>query len=119
MLLPVLGDAEAVTATRGPADAVLLTMRHSSGAASSATVGLTAPAAAAGVEVTLRGTAGVTSLPRRQDGPEVAYQHAVDALLTAAGTGLPNACDIHFGLRVTEILAAAEESLPSLMPHGS
>ncbi len=49
----------------------------------------------------------------------MAYRHAVDALLTAAETGLPNACDIHFGLRVTEILAAAEESLPSLMPHGS
>ncbi|MCL7494271.1 Gfo/Idh/MocA family oxidoreductase [Streptomyces sp. MCA2] len=119
VLLPVLGDAEAVTATRGPDDAVLLTMRHGSGAASSATVGLTAPAAAAGVEVTLRGTAGVTSLPRRQDGPDVAYHHAVDALLTAADTGLPNACDIHFGLRVTEILAAAEESLPALMSHGS
>ncbi|MGW7252489.1 Gfo/Idh/MocA family protein [Streptomyces decoyicus] len=119
VLLPVLGDAEAVTATRGPDDAVLLTMRHGSGAASSATVGLTAPAAAAGVEVTLRGTAGVTSLPRRQDGPDVAYRHAVDALLTAADTGLPNACDIHFGLRVTEILAAAEESLPALMSHGS
>ncbi|WP_406217384.1 Gfo/Idh/MocA family protein [Streptomyces decoyicus] len=119
VLLPVLGDAEAVTATRGPDDAVLLTMHHGSGAASSATVGLTAPAAAAGVEVTLRGTAGVTSLPRRQDGPDVAYRHAVDALLTAADTGLPNACDIHFGLRVTEILAAAEASLPALMPHGS
>ncbi|WP_326621326.1 Gfo/Idh/MocA family oxidoreductase [Streptomyces decoyicus] len=119
VLLPVLGDAETVTATRGPDDAVLLAMRHGSGAASSATVGLTAPAAAAGVEVTLRGTAGVTSLPRRQDGPDVAYRHAVDALLTAADTGLPNACDIHFGLRVTEILAAAEASLPALMPHGS
>lgn len=127
VLLPVLGDAEAVTATRGPADAVLLTMRHSSGAASSATLGLTAPAAASGVEVTLRGTAGITSLPRRQDGPEAAYRHAIDALLAAAETGLPNACDLHFGLRVTEILAAAEEALspavpresPPLMPQGA
>ncbi|MFK0265894.1 Gfo/Idh/MocA family protein [Streptomyces angustmyceticus] len=119
VLLPVLGDAEAVTATRGPGDAVLLTLRHSSGAASSATLGLTAPAAAAGVEVTLRGTAGTTSLPRRQDGPEVAYGHAVDALLAAVETGLPNACDLHFGLRVTEILAAAEETLPPLMPQES
>ncbi|MFE6743072.1 Gfo/Idh/MocA family protein [Streptomyces tubercidicus] len=116
VLLAVLGDAEAVTATRGPADTVLLTMRHSSGAASTATVGLTAPAAAAGVDLTLRGTAGITTLPRRLDGPEPAYHRAVDALLAAAATGLPNACDIHFGLRVTEILAAAEESLSPLMP---
>ncbi|GAA2610885.1 Gfo/Idh/MocA family protein [Streptomyces tubercidicus] len=116
VLLPVLGDAEAVTATRGPADTVLLTMRHSSGAASTATVGLTAPAAAAGVDLTLRGTAGITTLPRRLDGPEPAYHRAVDALLAAAATGLPNACDIHFGLRVTEILAAAQESLSPLMP---
>ena len=41
----------------------------------------------------------------------MAYHRAVDALLAAAGTGLPNACDIHFGLRVTEILAAAEGTL--------
>ncbi|MGA4953953.1 Gfo/Idh/MocA family protein [Streptomyces lydicamycinicus] len=116
VLLPVLGDAEAVTATRGPADTVLLTMRHSSGAASTATVGLAAPAAAAGVEITLRGTAGITTLPRRLDGPEPAYHRAVDALLAATATGLPNACDVHFGLRVTEILAAAEETLSPLMP---
>ncbi|WP_330477528.1 Gfo/Idh/MocA family oxidoreductase [Streptomyces platensis] len=116
VLLPVLGDAEAVTATRGPADTVLLTMCHSSGAASTATVGLAAPAAAAGVEITLRGTAGITTLPRRLDGPEPAYHRAVDALLAAAATGLPNACDVHFGLRVTEILAAAEETLSPLMP---
>lgn len=119
VLLPVLGDAEEVTATRGPADTVLLTMRHSSGAASTATVGLTAPAAAAGVEVTLRGTAGVTTLPRRQHGPGPAYHRALDALLAAVETGLPNACDVHFGLRVTEILAAAEESLAPLMPQRS
>lgn len=116
VLLAVLGDAEAVTATRGPADTVLLTMRHSSGAAGTATVGLTAPAAAAGVDITLRGAAGITTLPRRQDGPGPAYHRAVDALLAAAATGLPNACDIHFGLRVTEILAAAEGSLSPLMP---
>lgn len=112
---------EAVTATRGPADAVLLTMRHSSGAASTATVALTAPAAAAGVEITLRGSAGTTCLPRRPDGPDgpkAAYHRAVDALLAAAASGLPNACDLRFGLRVTEVLAAAEATLPPLVPSG-
>ncbi len=111
VLLPVLGDTEAVTATRGPADTVLLALRHSGGAASSATLSLTAPAAAAGVGVTLRGGAGTTALPRRTDGPQPAFHRAVDALLAAARTGRPHACDIRFGRRVSEILAAAEEQL--------
>ncbi|MFH8572290.1 Gfo/Idh/MocA family protein [Streptomyces sp. NPDC017993] len=111
VLLPVLGDAEAVTATRGPADTVLLAMRHSGGAASSATLSLTAPAAAAGVGITLRGSAGTTALPRRTDGPQPAFHRAVDALLAAARTGRPDPCDVRFGLRVSEILAAAEEQL--------
>ncbi|MFI9049621.1 Gfo/Idh/MocA family protein [Streptomyces sp. NPDC053427] len=111
VLLPVLGDAETVTAARGPADTVLLTLRHTGGAASSATLGLSAPRPASGVEVTLRGTAGTTTLPRRQAGPEPAFHRAVDALLEAARTGRPHPCDIRFGVRVTEILAAAEEAL--------
>ncbi|KPC60570.1 Gfo/Idh/MocA family protein [Streptomyces chattanoogensis] len=111
VLLPVLGDAETVTATRGPADTVLLAIRHASGAASSATLSLTAPGPASGVEVTLRGTTGTTALPRRLAGPEPAFHRAVDALLTAARTGLPHACGLRFGVRVTEILARAEEQL--------
>ncbi len=111
LLLPVLGDAEHVTAARGPGDTVLLTLRHAGGAASSATVSLTAPRAASGVSVTLHGTSGTTSLPGRQDGPDVAYERAVDALLTAVRTGERHPCDVRFGLRVTEALAAAEASL--------
>ncbi|MFF4950257.1 Gfo/Idh/MocA family protein [Streptomyces chattanoogensis] len=111
VLLPVLGDAETVTATRGPADTVLLAIRHTSGAASSATLSLTAPGPASGVEVTLRGTTGTTVLPRRLVGPEPAFHRAVDALLAAARTGLPHACGLRFGVRVTEILARAEEQL--------
>ncbi|MEN2418746.1 Gfo/Idh/MocA family oxidoreductase [Streptomyces rimosus] len=110
LLLPVLGDAEQVTATRGPGDTVLLTLRHAGGAASSATVSLTAPRAASGVSVTLYGTSGATSLPRRQEGPEVAYERAVDALLASVRSGDGHACDARFGLRVTEVLAAAEAS---------
>ncbi|MFJ9853108.1 Gfo/Idh/MocA family protein [Streptomyces sp. NPDC101150] len=111
VLLPVLGDAETVTAARGPADTVLLTIRHTGGAASSATLSLTAPGPASGVEVALRGTTGTTALPRRQAGPEPAFHRAVDALLDAARTGRPHPCDLRFGVRVTEILAAAEEAL--------
>ncbi|MFI7103649.1 Gfo/Idh/MocA family protein [Streptomyces sp. NPDC050161] len=111
VLLPVLGDADEVVAVRGPADTVLLTLRHRGGAASSATLSLTAPAAAAGVAVTLRGAAGTSVLPRRQDGPLPAYHRAVDALLAAVRTGRPHACDVHFGRRVTDLLARAEAAL--------
>ncbi|UNO42469.1 Gfo/Idh/MocA family oxidoreductase [Streptomyces sp. MST-110588] len=113
VLLPVLGDVEtaSVTAARGPADTVLLALRHAGGAASSATLSLTAPGPAAGVQVTLRGTAGTTTLPRRTDGPGPAYERAIDALLTSVRTGEPHPCDARFGLRVTEILAAAESAL--------
>ncbi|MEV5598514.1 Gfo/Idh/MocA family oxidoreductase [Streptomyces sp. NPDC052496] len=118
LLLPVLGDAEHVTAARGPGDTVLLTLRHAGGAASSATVSLTAPRAASGVSVTLYGTSGTTSLPRRQDGPEVAYARAVDALLTAVHGGERHPCDARFGLRVTEVLAAAEASFGGMAETG-
>ncbi|MFG2141327.1 Gfo/Idh/MocA family protein [Streptomyces sp. NPDC048650] len=111
VLLPVLGDVETVTAVRGPADTVLLTLRHVSGAASSVTLALTAPGPASGVAVTLRGTAGTTALPRREAGPEAAFHRAVDALLAAARSGRPHACDVRFGVRVTEILAQAEAEL--------
>ncbi|KOG58967.1 oxidoreductase [Streptomyces griseoflavus] len=110
LLLPVLGDVEHVTATRGPGDTVLLTLRHAGGAASSATVSLTAPRAASGVSVTLYGTSGATSLPPRQEGPEAAYERAVDALLASVRSGDGHPCDARFGLRVTEVLAAAEAS---------
>lgn len=39
------------------------------------------------------------------------FGNAISALLTAARTGEPHACDVRFGLRLTEILADAEEQL--------
>jgi hypothetical protein len=36
---------------------------------------------------------------------------AADALLAAARTGRPHPCDAAFGLRVTQVLAAAEALL--------
>ncbi|MFD7921843.1 Gfo/Idh/MocA family protein [Streptomyces sp. NPDC059740] len=111
VLLPVLGEVERVTAVRGPGDTVLLSLGHRSGAASSLTLSLTAPQAGSGVGVTLRGAAGVTSLPVRQDPPETAYHRALDALLTAARGGPPHPCDVRFGAQVTEVLARAQAAL--------
>ncbi|NGO06704.1 Gfo/Idh/MocA family oxidoreductase [Streptomyces sp. HC44] len=113
VLLPVLGDVERVAAAaRGPKDTVHLVLQHISGASSTLTLSLTAPPAAAGATVELRGKAGTAILPASSEGPVHALTRAADALLTAARTGRPHPCDAAFGLRVTEILTAAEAQLP-------
>ncbi|MEU3415861.1 Gfo/Idh/MocA family oxidoreductase [Streptomyces sp. NPDC006658] len=112
VLLPVLGDVRKVAAAaRGPADTVHLVLDHATGASSSLTLSLTAPPAAAGAEVELRGEAGVSVMPGSSQGAVAALGRAGDALVRAARTGRPHSCDAAFGLRVTEILAAAEDRL--------
>lgn len=112
VLLPILGDARRVTAAaHGPGDTVHLVLEHVSGASSTLALSLTAPPAAAGAAVELRGAAGVTLLPESADSAVSALVRAGDALLAASRTGRAHACDAAFGLRVTEILAAAEALL--------
>ncbi|WP_225094895.1 Gfo/Idh/MocA family protein [Streptomyces sp. CoH27] len=124
VLLPVLGDVrQVVSAAHGPADTVHLVLDHATGASSTLTLSLTAPPAAAGADVELRGEAGVTLLPGSSEGAVPALTRAADALLTAARTGRPHACDAAFGLRVTEILATAQSHLATTTacpraPHG-
>ncbi|MFD6194546.1 Gfo/Idh/MocA family protein [Streptomyces sp. NPDC060275] len=109
VLLPVLGDARRVAAAApGPRDTVHLVLDHTGGASSTLTLSLTAPPAAAGATVELRGRTGVTLLPETSEGPVPALRRAADALLAAADGGRPHPCDAAFGLRVTEILAEAE-----------
>jgi hypothetical protein len=100
-----------VAAAHGPADTVHLVLDHATGASSTRTLSLTAPPAAAGADVELRGEAGVTVLPGSSEGAVPALSRATDALLAAARTGRPHPCDAAFGLRVTEILSAAQARL--------
>jgi len=112
VLLPVLGDARRVAAAaHGPGDTVHLVLEHTGGASSTLTLSLTAPPAAAGATVELRGRAGVALLPESTATAVDALRRAADALLGAVRTGEPHACDARFGLRVTEILADAESRL--------
>lgn len=112
VLLPVLGDVRRVTAAAyGPGDTAHVVLDHSGGASSTLTLSLTAPPAASGAAVELFGEAGVTVLPESSEGAVAALTRAVDALLAAARTGRPHACDAAFGLRVTEILTAADDLL--------
>ncbi|WP_155056360.1 Gfo/Idh/MocA family protein [Streptomyces blattellae] len=108
VLLPVLGDVRRVAAVAaGPGDTTHLVLEHTGGASSTLTLSLTAPPAAAGVGVELRGEPGVTVLPEGAEGAVAALVRAADALRTAARGGEPHACDAAFALRVTEILAEA------------
>ncbi|MFI7387859.1 Gfo/Idh/MocA family protein [Streptomyces sp. NPDC049813] len=110
VLLPVLGDVVEVTARHGAGDTVHLVLRHASGASSTATLSLTAPRAAAGSTVELRGPAGVFTMPSGGAAQE-SLAAAIDVLRESARTGAAAPCDARFGLRLTEILAAAERSL--------
>ncbi|MDR6975869.1 putative dehydrogenase [Streptomyces sp. 3330] len=112
VLLPVLGDVRRVTAAaRGPRDTVHMVLDHADGASSTVTLSLTAPPAATGAGVELRGTTGVTRLPQGGGDAADALARAADALLASARSGRAHACDAAFGLRVTEILADAEALL--------
>ncbi|MFF0448372.1 Gfo/Idh/MocA family protein [Streptomyces sp. NPDC004609] len=110
VLVPVLGEVTAVTAARGPGDTVHLALRHTSDASSTATLSLSAPPETAGASLELLGETGTVALPE-WSGTVDAFRLAVDALLEAARTGRPHACDARFGLRLTEILAEAEAQL--------
>ncbi|MEE1801461.1 Gfo/Idh/MocA family oxidoreductase [Streptomyces sp. JV176] len=107
-LLPPLGDVASVTAVRTEPDLTHLVLRHVSGAASTVTLSLSAPKAGAGTGVELRGEHGVAVLPESWGNPVDSFGAAIDALLESARTGAPHACDVRFGLRLTEILAEAE-----------
>ncbi|MFJ2556828.1 MULTISPECIES: Gfo/Idh/MocA family protein [unclassified Streptomyces] len=107
-LLPPLGDVASVTAVRTEPDLTHLVLRHVSGAASTVALSLSAPKAGAGTGVELRGEHGVAVLPESWGNPVDSFGAAIDALLESARTGAPHACDVRFGLRLTEILAEAE-----------
>jgi predicted dehydrogenase len=112
VLLPVLGDVRRVAAAApGPGDTVHLVLDHAGGASSTVTLSLSAPSAAEGATVELRGERGVAVLPDGSEDTVTALVRAADALIDAAGTGRPHPCDAAYALRVTEILAQAEALL--------
>ncbi|HET9382189.1 MAG TPA: Gfo/Idh/MocA family oxidoreductase [Streptomyces sp.] len=109
VLLPVLGDVRRVAAAaHGPGDTAHLVLEHMGGASSTVTLSLTAPPAATGATVELRGESGVHLMPHGTRGPVPALLRAADALLAAARDAEdPHPCDAAFALRVTEVLAEA------------
>ncbi|MFH8793321.1 Gfo/Idh/MocA family protein [Streptomyces sp. NPDC017941] len=115
VLTAVLGEVTAVTAAPGPEDAVHLILRHAGGASSTATLTLRAPAAAEGLVLEFRGERGAAApagwgASGWGDSTD-AFRSAVDALVQAAEGGKRHPCDVHFGSRVTDILAEAERQV--------
>ncbi|WP_256104481.1 Gfo/Idh/MocA family protein [Streptomyces sp. ODS05-4] len=108
VLLPVLGEVTDLSAAvTTPDGAHHLVLRHASGASATATLSLSAPPAAAHAGLELFGEHGRAALPSWQ-GAGPALHAALDALLAAVRHDRHHPCDARFGLRLTELLAAAE-----------
>lgn len=112
MLVPLLGDVVAVVAGGGRGDQVHLVLEHAEGRSSTLSVSLTVPVAAVGSTTYVYGEHGRELAPSGSVDPVLAHASALDALVTAASSSSPaHPCDVHFGARVVEVLAAAEEAL--------
>ena len=112
VLLPVLGQVTAVSAGGGVRDQVHLILRHDTGASSTASLSLSVPPAAVETSIYVYGEHGRQTAPSGPFDALVAHAAALHALVDlAARPAAGHPCDVHFGARVVEILAAAEESL--------
>jgi predicted dehydrogenase len=115
LLLPALGDVTAVVAGGGRGDQVHLVMRHVDGASSTASLSMTTPPPAIGNMVYVYGQSGRMTAPSKAlERSQVIEAHsaALDALIgQIERPGTTHPCDVRFGLRVVQILGAAERSL--------
>jgi predicted dehydrogenase len=110
-LLPALGPVEDVVAVRGRGDTVQLALRHAGGGSSTATLALSAPAAASLVELRLWGPGGIATMPDRGD-VAAAYAAALTELVGLIETGArEHPCDVRFGREIVRVLARAEARL--------
>ena len=112
VLLPALGPVRAVVAAGGARDQVHLVLQHEDDRSSTASLSLSVPPAAVATSIYVYGEHGRESAPTGPFDALIAHGAALDALVdVAARPGAGHPCDVHFGARVVEILAAAEESL--------
>jgi predicted dehydrogenase len=112
LLTGALGPIVGVTADGGAGDLVHLVLHHSSGATSTASLTLAAPAPAVHVELSLWGPAGLSLMPDADDSPAAAYAVAVRELVADAEAGRrSHPCDVRFGAAVVNVLAEAEEQI--------
>ena len=113
MLWACLGPVTSVTAVTGGTDLTHLVLRHSGGATSTATVTLSAPAAAAGNTLFVWGEAGRSVMPATVYEPRDLLRIAALELVAAAESGQSHPCDVRFGRDVVKVLAEAQAQLVS------
>lgn len=111
-LVTVLGPVAGVVAVAGAGDLRHLVLRHESGATSTVTVTVFAPAAAEHHEVAVWGDAGVRRMPARPDGLQVSgVATAAAELVAAARSGQAHPVDLAFGTHIVDVLAQAQAQL--------
>jgi len=111
MLWAALGPVVSVSADTGWADVTHLVLHHEGGVSSTATVTLSAPPAAAYVDLYLWGEAGRCIAPMDNDdgGAVAALRIALTELADNARSGrIEHPCDVRFGRDVVRVLAEAE-----------
>ena len=114
VLVPILGEVTSVVAGGGRGDQVHLVLEHTEQRSSTVSLSLSVPEAAVGNSTYFYGEHGRETAPSGGAESIVAHAAALDALIEqAAGAEPRHPCDVHFGTRVVEVLAAAEESLRS------
>jgi predicted dehydrogenase len=111
LILPVLGPVTEVTALAGTRDMTHVLLRHESGAISTLTLSVDAPAALEREDAAFFGESGVADVPPVPWLPVEAFGRAVDALIGAANGGPESSLNLAFGAEVVSILAAAAESV--------
>lgn len=108
-----LGPITSLTAVGGDADLVSLVLRHESGATSTVSLTQFAPPAAAGMEATVWGEAGLSPMPPRPADTALTdlLATAAEELVAAADNGEGHEVDLGFGTRIVELLADAQAQL--------
>ncbi len=109
-----LGPIESLVAVAGAGDLITLTLRHRTGASSTATLSQFAPPAAACYQGAVWGRDGISAMPTRGDNSHVeAMRVAAEELAAAARSGQPHEVDVAFGARVVELLTDAQAQVDS------
>jgi len=112
LLWASLGPITSVSATGGAADLTHLVLAHESGATSTATVTLSAPPAAAAMNLYVWGEAGRSIMPTTPVDPVECLCSAVTELLAMTESGqVRHPCDARLGRDIVRVLAEAQAQL--------
>jgi predicted dehydrogenase len=112
LLWACLGPVTSAHAIAGADDVTHLVLCHESSATSTATVTLSAPAAASGNNLFVWGEAGRSVMPATPVDPVAALRTAAAELISCAAAGRQDhPCGVRFGREVVRLLATAEAQL--------